>query len=191
MQNNAPYSDQELLLSLQQGSRMAFTEIYKRYWKKVYVIAFNRMKESVQAEDIAQEVFASLWANRAEVHIERLENYLATAAKYLVLTAIRKKTLSRRYGQNQSPASTITGRNPENTFQNKQILTLLELEIEKLPEKCKLIFRCSREEGMPVKQIANKLNIAPKTVENQIHKALKALKLATRTFLSFLLLLFI
>lgn len=190
MQRYAHYTNQELLISLQQGDRMAFTEIYNRYWKKVFVIAYNRMQVSAESEDIAQEVFASLWSNRAAVKIETLENYLATAAKYSVLTAIRKKELIRRYGKNQ-PGTTITSRNPEQTFQNKQILQLLELEIEKLPERCKIIFRCSRNEGLAVKQIAEKLSLAPKTVENQIHKALKILKLASRSFMGMLCLLFL
>ena len=168
MPSNAQYTDQELLEGLQQGDRMAFTEIYNRYWKKIFIIAYNRFKDSAQAEDIAQEVFASLWSNRAYVKIETLENYLATEAKYLILTDIRKKELSRRYGQSQSQ-ELVSPRNPEFTFQNKQILQLLELEIEKLPEKCKLIFRYSRNDGMAVKQIADKLSSAPKTVANQIH----------------------
>lgn len=190
MQSNAQYANQKLLAELQQGDRMAFTEIYHRYWKKVYVIAYNRMRDSAQAEDIAQEVFASLWANRSLIKIETLENYLATAAKYLVLTAIRKKELGRRYGQSLDPTCVST-QNPECTYQNKQILQLLELEIEKLPEKCKLIFRFSRNEGLAVKQIADKLNLAPKTVENQIHKALKILKLARRSFMQIIYLFFI
>ena len=181
---NASNTHQELLTGLQQGDALAFTEIYNRYWKKVYIIAYNRLSESNQAEDIAQEVFASLWANRNTVQIEKLENYLATAAKYLVLTAIRKKELQRRYGAHLVNKASVSI-SPETTYQNKQILTLLELEIEQLPEKCKLIFRSSRHEGKAVKQIASELNIAPKTVENQIHKALKVLKLASRSFFLF------
>ncbi|GAB3367654.1 RNA polymerase sigma-70 factor [Arachidicoccus ginsenosidivorans] len=190
MRTYTHYTNQELLTGLQQGDRMAFTEIYNRYWKKIYIIAYNRMCDGAQSEDIAQEVFASLWANRGYVQIETLENYLATAAKYLVLTAIRKKTLSRNYGQ-RLKNSTVSQLTPESTFQNKQILQLLELEIEKLPEKCKLIFKYSRNEGMATKQIAAKLHITPKTVDNQIHKALKILKLASRSFMQFILLLFI
>lgn len=190
MRTNAHYSNEELLTGLQQGDRMAFTEIYNRYWKRIYIIAYNRMCDGAQAEDIAQEVFASLWSNRSNVQIETLENYLATAAKYLVLTAIRKKTLSRRYGQAlQNKIS--SWQSPDADFQNKQILQLLELEIEKLPEKCRLIFKYSRNEGMASKQIAAKLHITPKTVDNQIHKALKILKLASRSFLQFIILLFI
>lgn len=184
------YSNQQLLTGLRGGDPVAFTAIYNKYWKKVYVIAYNRLQESVQAEDIAQEVFASLWANRHSVKIETLENYLATAAKYAVLTAIRKKELIRRYGQRHL-VETNAAQNPENTFQNKQILQLLELEIEKLPEKCKIIFRHSRRDGMAVKQIAKKLHLAPKTVENQLHKALKILKMANRTFVQIIGLLFI
>jgi RNA polymerase sigma-70 factor (ECF subfamily) len=55
--------------------------------------------------------------------------------------------------------------------------------IEALPEKCRLIFKCSRNEGMQVKQIAKQLNLSPKTVENQLGKALKHLRLVTKALL--------
>lgn len=180
------HTPEELLAGLRQGDTIAFTEIYKRYWKKVYAVAYNRVAESGLAEDIAQEVFASLWANRQAVQIEKLENYLATAAKYLVLTAIRKKELQRSYGGHVAKTTSISI-TPETSYQNRQILQLLEIEIEKLPEKCKLIFKSSREEGKAVKRIAEELNLSPKTVENQIYKAVKLLKLASRSFFSFLL----
>jgi len=72
----------------------------------------------------------------------------------------------------------------ESALHYKRILEIVKIEVEKLPEKCKLIFKYSRNDGMPVKQIAKELHISPKTVENQLNKALKQLKLATRSILS-------
>ena len=66
----------------------------------------------------------------------------------------------------------------------KRILELIDTQVEKLPEKCKLIFKYSREQGMPAKEIARELHISQKTVENQLNKALRQLKLATRSFLN-------
>lgn len=69
----------------------------------------------------------------------------------------------------------------------KRILELVNSEVEKLPEKCRLIFRCSRNEGLSVKQIAERFRLSPKTVENQLTKALNRLKPLGRTFFHLLL----
>ena len=59
--------------------------------------------------------------------------------------------------------------------------------VEHLPVRCRLIFQYSREEGLPVKEIARRLHISPKTVENQLGKAVRQLKLAARSLLHSLL----
>lgn len=175
---------------LSKSDELAFAEIYDRFWQKLFAIAYNRLKEIQTAEDIVHDVLVSLWANRERVTIESLENYLATAAKYMVLAKIKKKVRERVYN------TTITlHRAPvfdlpiESSLHYKYILEMVKNEVEKLPEKCRLIFKCSRNAGMPVKQIATKLNISPKTVENQLNKALKQLKLAAQSFICILFLL--
>ncbi len=181
------YDTKLLLELLSKGDEPAFAELYRRYWKKLFTIAYNRIKEVESAEDIVHDVFAGLWANREKLHIDLLENYLATATKYAVLGKIKKKVLERNYlaGTSSSPIFELP---VEAALQYRQILDTIKKEVEKLPEKCRLIFKYSRNEGMPVKQIAKELQLSPKTVENQLHKAVKQLKLATKTFLHTLLL---
>ena len=182
--------DYKLLLDLlSKGDELAFTEIYRRFWKKLFAIAYNRLKEIQEAEDIVHDVFASLWANRDKIEIETLENYLATCTKYMVLSKIKRKERERIYN-NTSQQNPVFELPIEASLHYKFILEIVKNEVEKLPEKCRLIFKYSRNDGMPVKQIAKQLSISPKTVENQLNKALKQLKLATKTFLTLLLFLF-
>jgi RNA polymerase sigma-70 factor (ECF subfamily) len=178
------YDDKLLLDLLSESDELAFTEIYNRFWNKLFAIAYNRLKEIEVAEDIVHDVFASLWANREKSEIQSLDNYLATAAKYMVLGKIKKKEQERIYNNNaqQTPVFELT---VETSLHCKRILEILKTETEKLPEKCRLIFNYSRNEGMAVKQIAKELRLSPKTVENQLNKALKQLKLAAKTFFSF------
>lgn len=179
------YDDKLLLDLLSESDELAFTEIYNRFWKKLFAISYNRHKEVELAEDIVHDVFASLWANREKSEIQSLDNYLATAAKYMVLAKIKKKEQERIYNNNslQAPVFELT---VETSLHYKRILEIVKTETEKLPEKCRLIFNYSRNEGMPVKQIAKELHLSPKTVENQLNRALKQLKLAAKTFFSFL-----
>ena len=184
------YNNNELLDLLSKSDELAFAEIYNRFWQKLFAIAYNRLKEIQTAEDIVHDVFISLWANREKFTIELLENYLATAAKYMVLAKIKKKERERVYNNSNSHQVPVFELPIESSLYYKYILEMVKSEVEKLPEKCRLIFKYSRNEGMPVKQIAKELNISPKTVENQLYKALKQLKLATKNFLDSFLILF-
>lgn len=185
------YNNQILLSLLVNSDESAFTELYNRYWKKLFTIAYNRLHETEAAEDIVHDVFASLWASRTKHQIESLENYLASATKYMVLAKLKTKARERLYSKSthQTPVFELP---VEASLHYKRILELVKLEVEKLPAKCKIIFNYSRNEGMAVKQIAKELKLSPKTVENQLNKALKQLKVAARVFLPslFFLLLF-
>ena len=175
------YDDNELLYLLSQNDKAAFTELYNRYWQKLYAIAYNRLKETQTAEDIVHDVMAGLWSSREKINIELLENYLATATKYAVLGKLRKKERERQF-QNSLNQTPVFELQIEEKLHYKKILEVIKTEVELLPERCRLIFKCSREEGKPVKQIARELNISPKTVENQLTKAIKQLRLATKSF---------
>lgn len=164
------------------NNEIAFRNIYATFWKKMFAIAYSRLNDKQEAEDIVHDVFVSLWANRNKVQILSLEHYLATAVKNLVFTKLKKRGSERTYFKSvcmKVEAEPLI----ENTIHNKRILEQLQGEIEALPEKCKQVFKYSRNNGMPVKQIAQQLCISPKTVENHLNKALKHLRLVTQTFL--------
>lgn len=179
------YNNQILLTLLAKSDELAFTEIYNRYWKKLYTIAFNRLKETQAAEDIVHDIFASLWANRNKTAIENLENYLGSACKYMVLGVIKKKIQERNF-YNISHPTPVFELAIENSLHYKRILEIIKNEVELLPEKCRLVFNCSRNEGKAVRQIAQELHLSPKTVENQLNKALKHIKLVTKPLISLL-----
>lgn len=185
----ASFENTVLVDLLSKDDEKAFTELYNRYWQKLFAIAYNRLVEVETAEDVVHDVFAGLWSNRHKIAIESLENYLATATKYLVLTKIKRKIRERSFvaSIDIAPVGELT---TESSIHYKQILDLVNQEVEVLPEKCRLIFKCSRNEGLTTKQIANRLHLSPKTVENQLTKALTRLKPLGRTFFHLLLFFF-
>lgn len=173
-----------------QVEKYAFDEVYTIYWKKLFTIAYNMLNEKQEAEDIVHDVFVSFWMNRNKTEVTSIENYLATAVKYMVLTKLKKKKNERAYIKSISSDET-SDTFIESSLHNKHILETVKNKIEELPEKCKVIFKYSRNEGMPVKKIAEQLSISPKTVENQLNKALKQLRFAMRSLLGAALLIHI
>jgi RNA polymerase sigma-70 factor (ECF subfamily) len=163
------------------GDEGAFNTLYERYWAKLFAIAYNRLQSREAAEDVVHDVFASFWANRSSSDIQSVENYLAVAVKYAVLLRLRRQRRERDYSL--SGLSYARAEFPESRIDDRQLLVLIQREVEKLPERCRLVFKCSREQGMPVREIARTLQLSPKTVENQLTRALRHLRLALRSLL--------
>lgn len=179
--SDQPKNDIQWMNRLREHDADAFTEIYNAYWEKLLAIAYNRLSDLQAAEDIVQDVFASLWHHREDAAITNAGAYLATAVKYKILDRARREKLLRQYQQLYGATVPLAAASPEASLQYKHIQELYQREVNNLPEKCQLIFRYSREQGMPVKKIAQELNISPKTVENQITKALHHLKDSIRS----------
>lgn len=171
-------NDGVLVDALRLGDKAAMAEIYHRYWRKLLAIALNQTKDKNAAEEIVQSVLVYLWDKRETIQIDSLPNYLASAIKYTFLTTYR---LERR--RNEIAYSIHNPGQSEWEYEKIYARFLEEFihsEADKLPEKCKLVFQYSRIEGKNNAEIAAELNIAEKTVEAHLTKALKSLRLSLR-----------
>lgn len=179
------HTDDALLNLLKEDDERAFNEIYNRYWRILFTIATSRLKNTHAVEDIIHDVFASLWKNRRSIHVRSLQHYLASSTRYLIFKVIRKNINLQHYIESGSDMNNEF--ELENTLHNKHLLEFVTREIDTLPERCKMIFKYSREQGMTNKEIALEMNITSKTVENQINKALNHLRFSMKRILFFFL----
>lgn len=179
MQHYHLYTDDDLLALLKTGDGQAFNEVYNRYWKILFSITSSRLRNIHTAEDIIHDVFVGLWKNRKNSDIRSLQHYLASSTRYLIFKVIRKNAYVHQYA---APGEDITFE-PENSLHNKYLLEYISREVDSLPEKCRMIFKYSREKGMTNKEIALEMNITSKTVENQINKALHRLRFSMKKML--------
>ncbi len=160
----------------------AFEEIYNRYWDKLYTAAYKRVQLKEVSEELVQDLFTSLWVNRNKVDIRTsLASYLFTSIKYLVLNYMQKEMVRSNYRES------LSGNRIDNSTEETVLLNDLALNInaavEQLPDKCKSVFELSRKEYKSNKEIAAELGISEKTVENQLTKALKRLRLGLNSLL--------
>ncbi len=161
----------------------AFSSIYAHFWERLFVIAFHRLEDRAEAEDVVHDVFMSLWAHRHCREIADIDRYLAVAVKYAVLSRMRNRRRRSSILQGLGMPLSASSQGEERLDQ-KLLLERLQGEVERLPDRCRLIFRYSREEGLPVRDIAEILNLSPRTVEHQLSKALRRLRFALRSFMS-------
>ncbi|QKJ32609.1 RNA polymerase sigma-70 factor [Mucilaginibacter mali] len=176
--NIRKYGDDQLVAALQKGEATAMTEIYDRYWRKLLAIAYNHTKDKSTSQEIVQEVMIKLWDRREDVRIDSLPNYLAMAVKYSVINyAVRERRRSEIAFKVISQADTYF--DDENIYA-QFLQEYISGVVETLPEKCKLVFKSSRENGKTARQIALDMDISEKTVEAHLSKALKSIRYSLR-----------
>lgn len=173
------YSDAELIALLIKGNRDAYECIYNNYWPRLYAFVYNRLKIKEATEEIIQEVFFSLWTKRAELVITHsLSAYLFTAVKYQVFNYIKADKVRRTYASHFYRYEQKMDNSNQENIEVTDLKNAVEKEVARLPEKCQQVFRMSRHEHRSVRDIAETLNISPKTVENHLTKALRQLRVA-------------
>jgi len=183
--------EKEWLQSLKAGKQVALQKIFNHYYKYLVVTGYNITGDNEKAKDLVQDVFFELWKKREQLNIQSsLKSYLRRAVVNRSLNYI--KTQKRfDFGEENFDAQT-----PDQAFSAQKILEAQDLKnalnaaIDSLPAKCKAIFMLSRYEKLSHKEIAAKLDISTKTIENQITKALKIVRVAVEKFDTLGLLLF-
>lgn len=171
------YTDSELVALLQGSDQAAFTEIYNRYWDKLFAVAYHRLNNDLEAEETIQDIFLSLWQRRGKLLLTHtLATYLSVAVKYQIITRMaRAKRERERLKTLPVPEQEATETTIE-WLSEKELRRQLEASVLALPEKCRIVFQMSREEGKTNAEIARELDIAEKTVEGHMTKALHHLR---------------
>ena len=182
MSKYADCSDFQLLELLKSSDHVAFAEIYDRYWKKLFVLAGNKVECLEDAEEIVQNIFLSLWNRRTSLNItSSLAAYLSVSVKYRVIKVLQKQFHQNGYAQVLKAKGELDDATQE-WLQFTELQDQLEKLVTELPEKCRLVFRLCREAGLSQKQIARELDISEKTVEAHLGKAIKKLRAGLRQF---------
>lgn len=180
--------DDTLVKLLQKGNDAAFTEIYHRYWNRLFSVAANKLNYDLKlAEELVQDIFLDLWHRREVLDIRgSLSLYLAAAMKYKVIDARLKKKRMAAYTENLAAQAPIGDTSTEKQISFDELQYELSALVSSLPEKCQLVYKLSREAGYSQKEIAHHLSISEKTVESHLARAVKTLRLGLKNFLTHL-----
>ncbi len=185
-------NDKQLIELLQEGNDEVISLIYTKYWEMMYLAAYNLVKDRAVSEDIVQDIFVKLWKNRDNLTIKTsLKSYLYTSTVYKVYDFFRKNKKMIKVELLEDFNEKIQSFTPETKLLHDELMVFIDSIIEQLPEKCKVVFKLSREEGLSNKKIAEKLQISQRTVEGHITKALRILRNSIGVSLSLEFILFL
>ena len=181
-------NDALLLQQVEQSSKEAFNTLYEKYWERAYSDAYKRLKDSDLAKDIVQDIFTHIWFNRETLHIDNLPAYLSTAIRNKVIKSAARQSLIHPFF-NFPESMTEKKLQSDDDLLWKEFLQSYETLLESLPPKRQAIFRLYFQEDLPTKDIATKLGLSRKTVQNQLGKAIEKLRVSLLQLLSAVLIL--
>jgi RNA polymerase sigma-70 factor (ECF subfamily) len=142
----------------------------------MYRVAYRSVCSQDDAMDVVQNTFISFWSNRAKLRPNGSVNALLfTILKNNIINFYRKQNMHRMKLGTMSTVSEEISSSEESLYA-KELLAQIHGQVELLPGRMQQIFILSRQEHMSVSEISERLNIAPRTVKNQLSNALKILR---------------
>ena len=170
-------NDFELINLLKAGEEAAFRVIYDRHWQRLYTIAYHRLNDSPEAEEIVQDIFCNFWRKRHTIElIKGLDYYFAVAVKFEVINHLARRARTVKNKNEYATSRSEADNSLLSILDYKEMKQQLATMTDSLPEKCRIVFRLRHEQGYSLRQIAEELNISEKTVEAHLSKARKTLR---------------
>ena len=180
------------IVNLHNDKKSDFSRVYSIYFPKLVRFAREFVLSTEDAENIIQDIFIYLWEHQEILgSLSNLNAFLFVLVKNRCIDFIRQKKLVERKREEFEMVMDkelqlkmyALQQFDENALSADDIEVILNNAINSVPEKCREVFILSRMEGLKYREIAERLNISTKTVENQIITALKKLRVELKDYL--------
>ncbi len=168
-----------------------FEDLFKSHYDELCAYANKYLADIDAAEETVQSLFVKLWENRNDITIDKSpKSYLYTATRNACFNQLRHLKVKEEYKEHNKRVLELSNYSVDEEYQATELDEKIKKSIAALPEGRRKVFFLSRFEGMKYKEIAEKLQISIKTVENQMGSALKHLKNDLSAYLTMLIFLF-
>ncbi|WP_423146176.1 RNA polymerase sigma factor [Rubrolithibacter danxiaensis] len=156
----------------------AFERVYYVLFKKLIKFCIYYIGHKEPAEEIVSEIFVKCWNNRKSLaDIESPETYLHVAVKNQSIKYNQKFSSIHLVDIDDTDDFLLVDKNdPVKKLETKELHHQLDIAIETLPQQAKLIFRLIKENGLKYKEVAEILDISPRTVQTQLFRAIAKLR---------------
>lgn len=172
---------------MREGDEDAFSDLFREYYKQLYLFAVRFVKDPATAENIVQDVFVIMWEQRNKINISsNVKSYLYTSVKNHSLNYIKRESRLLTIDEQLDMVKDKMD-SPEESFISNESYIAIHKAIEQLPEKCRRIYVMKRYDELSYEEIGEILGISVNTVKTQMKRAIKKLK-EKLSFLNYMIL---
>lgn len=182
--------EQDIITSIPatSNSSAVFEDVFKQHFKDLHNYASSILKNSDDAEEIVQNVFYKLWEKKEKIAtLQSIAAYLYRSVYNECLNFIKHSKVKDEY-RNHTLHNTSNSTYVNDSASEKELEQKIHNAMNSLPEQCRTIFQLSRFEELKYREIADKLGLSVKTIENQMGKALKIMRTKLADYLPSLIL---
>jgi len=166
----------------------SFEALFKANFKRLFAYAITILREDSHAEEIVQNVFYKIWEKKGKIDIQTsVTAYLYRSVYNDCINYLKHKKVKATYTMYKAWSQKDETDNATSKIQLSELQQKLDIALSELPEQCRTIFQMSRFEELKYQEIASKLDISVKTVENQMGKALRILRTKLADYLPILI----
>lgn len=171
---NNKISLEKLAKQIRKSDRNAFNALFELMWEPMYVYASSIIMDDSVAKDLVQEVWIDYWQRREDLDIQTIRPYLYKAIRYKCYNTLRDS----KFNETQIEAANSIYVTSEIELEEDvdELSIRIHDTIASLPARCQEVFTLSRINNINNREIAEKLNISQRSVENQISFALRKLR---------------
>jgi len=177
MNSFSVHNEKDLLNSVAQGDEAAFTRLFEEYSDLTYGFAIAYTKTADSAEEIVQEIYLKLWLGREKLKdVQSFKDHLFIMTRNHIIDFLRKAMREKKYQQQLARHFKEVTLTPHEELLFKESREMIAKAVATLPPQQQTIFRLRRHDGLPLEEIALKMNISRLTVRNHLNKALGAIR---------------
>lgn len=174
------------------GDYKAFDSIFAAYADPLCAYVYGLLQSRDDAQELVQDLFLWIWENRARWEVSgELRTYLYRAARNRAISTIRHRRVQRLFhlrSEAQSTEAPLASRgvvlpDAQDRIETAELSAQISLAIGELPERCRQVFLLTREHHMSYAEVAEVMQISPKTVENHMARAFAGLRAALSDWL--------
>jgi len=178
-------SQERAIEGLKNGDKLIFEEIYREYFVPLCYYCLKYVDSYEDSEEIVQDLFVKIWEMHDEIEINiSLNAYLYKAVQNYALNHLGKQKTKEKLQAFRDKSVLVSLGSGQDNLEEEELSIVLRHAILKLPEKRREIFELSRFDGFQNMKIAEKMAISVKTVETQMTKTLKYLRIVLKDYLT-------
>ena len=167
----------QLFTRLTRGDKEAFNRLFRLKYPALLSFAESYLGKTGKAEEVVSDLFAWLWMNREQAgEIDSPDTYLFKSVKKRSLNALRDAAKVVPFDEQFMATRPSADSTPRSLMEQEELSNTLHHLVNNLPSQQKQVFKMIKEGGLSARQVAEVLQLSPRTVETHLYKAVKKLE---------------